>query len=84
MTAALLLLAPELGVDETVGDGRIVGGELDTGSDIEGKNEAVALKNNIRPPSYFLGGRQVDGLVPSICNGECDRFDVESGRLVPW
>lgn len=40
---ALLLLAPELGFDETVGGGTTVGGELAKGSDADGKNEDVAL-----------------------------------------
>jgi hypothetical protein len=43
MIVALLLLAPELGVDETIGGGTTVGGESATGSDADGKNEAVAL-----------------------------------------
>ena len=38
-----LLLPPELDVDEVVGDGTRVGGELETGKDGDGKNEDVAL-----------------------------------------
>lgn len=59
MTVPLLLLAPALRVDETVGGKTTVGGELETGSDAEGKNEDVALKNYNRFPSYLNGG-QVD------------------------
>jgi hypothetical protein len=57
MIVALLLLAPELGVDETIGGGTTVGGESATGSDADGKNEAVALQNYNRFPTYFLDRR---------------------------
>lgn len=60
MTAALLF-APELGADEMVRGGTTVGGELATGSDGGGKNEDVALQNHNQCPTYFWGGRQVNG-----------------------
>lgn len=38
-----LLLAAELGFEETVGSAMIVTGELETGSDGDGRNEDVEL-----------------------------------------
>lgn len=51
----LLLLAPQLGVDETAGDETKVGGELETGTDAEGKKEDVALGDYNRFPIYLDG-----------------------------
>lgn len=43
MIVPSLMLVPELVVDEKVGDGTIVSGELDRGNDGEGKKEDVTL-----------------------------------------
>ena len=84
MIAALLLLAPELGVDEMVRGGTTVGGELATGSDGGGKNDDVALQITTNVGLIFWTDDKSIGIAPSICNDEGDRMDVESRGQIPW